>query len=294
MTAAQDGTTLEAQLERTLGLTITALVEWRQHLDDQRRGDELHALKRRIDELEEREANIEAKEEQLELELREAQQRVKAAEEQRLSAEEEAAEERKAMRLQIEDLQRQIADKQRQIDDLTDPDQGVPESVETFKELVVLAREHLQHIAVPESAERDLHHLDAAREAKLWAQKSWNGLRALDEYARNAKLFSGSFREWCEQGEARHSWPATDKKLAMSESRPVMENPKFRKQREFKISTDVKDSGFVVMEAHLKIAEGGGGNIPRIYFYDDSGGRSGKVHIGFIGPHRLVENPSGS
>ena len=44
------------------------------------------------------------------------------------------------------------------------------------------------------------------------------------------------------------------------------------------------------MHAHLKVAEGGGQNIPRIYFYDDAKGGTGKVHIGFIGPHRLVPN----
>jgi hypothetical protein len=44
------------------------------------------------------------------------------------------------------------------------------------------------------------------------------------------------------------------------------------------------------MVAHLKVAEGGGAQIPRIYFLDDTKGVTGKVHIGFFGPHRFVPN----
>lgn len=46
------------------------------------------------------------------------------------------------------------------------------------------------------------------------------------------------------------------------------------------------------MFAHLKVSEGGGQNIPRIYFHDDTKGVTGKVHIGFFGPHRFVPNKS--
>lgn len=52
------------------------------------------------------------------------------------------------------------------------------------------------------------------------------------------------------------------------------------------------EGGTQVMEAHVKIAEGGGETIPRLYFaYDDD---LGKVRVGFFGPHRLVPNPSAS
>ena len=46
------------------------------------------------------------------------------------------------------------------------------------------------------------------------------------------------------------------------------------------------------MEAHLKPVQGGGMQIPRIYFYDDTKGRTGKVHVGFIGPHDRMPNLS--
>jgi hypothetical protein len=44
------------------------------------------------------------------------------------------------------------------------------------------------------------------------------------------------------------------------------------------------------MFAHMKIQSGGGGNIPRLYFYDDTDGPTGKMHVGFVGPHRHVRN----
>ena len=44
------------------------------------------------------------------------------------------------------------------------------------------------------------------------------------------------------------------------------------------------------MDAHIKVAQAGGTLTPRIYFYDDTGGVTGKVHIGFIGPHKYLRN----
>ena len=165
-----------------------------------------------------------------------------------------------------------------------------PDTVETFAALVEAAREHLNHIELPASAERDLDALDAALEAEFWAQDAWLGLRALDEYARDVGDFTGGFWEWCKNSNAQHRWPASQKKLAMKESDSVTHSRDLSRKREFEVSTELQNSGRLVMHAHLKVAEGGGQNIPRIYFYDDAKGDTGKVHIGFIGPHRLVPN----
>jgi len=42
------------------------------------------------------------------------------------------------------------------------------------------------------------------------------------------------------------------------------------------------------MLARLNISEGGGSLAPRVYFCDDTGGATRKVHVGFVGPHHLV------
>ena len=163
-----------------------------------------------------------------------------------------------------------------------------PAAVESFAELVQIAREHLKHIELPQSAERELDKLDAAEEANFWADEAWKGLQALNEYARKAAEFKGGFWEWCKHAGAKHQWPAHADKLAMNESQTVTTSKDLSRAREFDVSTDVRPSGRIKMFPHLKIAAKGGENIPRIYFHDDAKGKTGKIHIGFIGPHRLV------
>ena len=41
-----------------------------------------------------------------------------------------------------------------------------------------------------------------------------------------------------------------------------------------------------------RIETGGGNDIPRVYFHDDTRGDTRTVHVGFIGPHYLVKNSS--
>jgi hypothetical protein len=145
----------------------------------------------------------------------------------------------------------------------------------------------LKRVALHPDAPREIETMDEEIEASNWAQVMWRGLRALDQYATEASEYNG-FWHWCEQS-GRSLWPANDKKLAMSESEAVMRGG-LAKYRTLPVTTAVRPDGRVVMQAHLKIASGGGPNIPRVYFYDDTKGRTRKVHVGFIGPHRLMPN----
>ena len=300
--------------EKSMQLTIDDLGRRESQLEGEvaaLRGRESE-LKTHVEQLEAKASRLEAKESQLEENVRRLQDERDTAADQaegmsaelaslreRLDAEHRRAQEEVARRLvaeqnleaQTDELRLRLAARGR-----SEPaaDSALPHAVETFSDLIDIAREHLECIELPNSAEQELDALDAAMEAKVWVQDAWLGLRALDEYAQNAEEFAGGFWEWCEHGEAENRWPATPKKLAMSESRTVMESRDLRLQREFEISTEVKAVGRVVMEAHLKVAEGGGQNIPRIYFHDDAKGSTGKVHIGFIGPHRLVPTKNSS
>lgn len=74
------------------------------------------------------------------------------------------------------------------------------------------------------------------------------------------------------------------------ESETVTDCERFSEQRCLPVDPRVDPSGRVHMWAHLKIAQGGGPTAPRVYFYDDTRGPTGKVHVGFIGPHRYMEN----
>ena len=167
---------------------------------------------------------------------------------------------------------------------------AIPAEATTCTEVAELAREHLPLVVLPEAACHDLDQLDTAVEGRAWAQAAWKGMRALQAYAEEAAEFNGGFYEWCKHTTNPWSWPATSKKLAMRESETVMNNDRLRSHRLLPVSETVDPSGRILMEAHLKIAEGGGNLASRIYFHDDTKGTTHKVHVGFFGPHHLMPN----
>lgn len=171
----------------------------------------------------------------------------------------------------------------------------IPDDVQDTSEAIFAAQAYLTDwVVLPDSAVREVDNLDTAPAAYAWGNATWRGLRSLAAYAeQRANGFDGGgFRDWCMLG-APFAWPATTKKLAMRESQTVEDSPKYWKPRTFKVSTDVRPGGEVVMWAHLKISEGGGDLAPRVYFHDDTGGETKKVHVGFVGPHYLVPNTKG-
>jgi len=170
-------------------------------------------------------------------------------------------------------------------------DGDLPDAVQDVSEAVTAAQEHLgEWVVVPDSAPRELDGIDSASNAYAWGNTTWSGLRALSAYAQAKKDgFPGDFWVWCERGEPL-AWPATNKKLAMRESETVQNNPRHMQARLFDVDPLVAEPGRIHMEAHLKISEGGGNLAPRVYFHDDTGGATGKVHVGFVGPHYLVPN----
>lgn len=173
-------------------------------------------------------------------------------------------------------------------------DASIPDEVQVTSEAVLAAQMYLpQWLAVPDTAARDLDEIDTAPTAYAWGNNTWRGLRALAAYAEDRAngWDKGGFWEWCASGPAL-GWPASSKKLSMSESETVQNNSKLARTRVFKIDKAVFDSGEVTMLAHLKISEGGGSLAPRVYFYDDTGGPTERVHVGLVGPHYLVPNKS--
>jgi hypothetical protein len=158
----------------------------------------------------------------------------------------------------------------------------------SISEALELARERLTGVVIPPGVERDVDDLDSHINAPAWGQLTWRGLRALHRYAE--ARYDGNFKQWCEQSGDPWVWPASQKKLALRESETVESNARFAEQRRFPVDPRVDPSGTIVMWAHLKIAEGGGPMAPRVYFHDDTRGETGKVHVGFVGPHRYTEN----
>jgi hypothetical protein len=166
----------------------------------------------------------------------------------------------------------------------------LPERATTLSEAAAFCQAHLPLVSLPDSAIHDLEQLDSAPEATAWAQTSWRGFRALQAYASEAATRNGGFFEWCQHTSHADNWPATSKKVSMSESESVMNNKAQRAARYLPVVAEISPDGRIEMFAHLKVAEGGGNNIPRIYFHDDTKGATGKVHVGFFGPHVYMEN----
>ncbi len=124
--------------------------------------------------------------------------------------------------------------------------------------------------------------LDEADRARVWAAKAWNGLRALNSYARAAREgFNGGFYQYCNSDRpGTVNWPR--KQIAMVESSRTMHT--WGSERIFQVPAEVSSSGHMEMQAHLKL-DSKGSTSPRIYFMDDTKGPTGKVIVGYVGPH---------
>jgi len=163
---------------------------------------------------------------------------------------------------------------------------------ETCAEAIDLANEHLCGVAVHPEAGQGLDGIDQAPSSRSWIREIWKGLVALSEYAQRPDEFSGDFWTWCDTSDNLFVWPASPVKLAMKESEDTFNRDRFRKNRVLPVDKAVQPGGRILMLAHLKIETGGGNDIPRVYFHDDTRGLTGKVHVGLIGPHYLVKNSS--
>ena len=87
-------------------------------------------------------------------------------------------------------------------------------------------------------------------------------------------------------------WPKVPKSwIGRHESQLTKSRARFRDLRTLPVAVEVDASGKVLMEEHVKI-EQGGRPAPRIHFFDDTGGASGKVHIGWFGDH--LDSPAKS
>lgn len=156
-------------------------------------------------------------------------------------------------------------------------------------EAIVQARE-LERVVIHDDAPREIGRLDSDEDSSLWGKRMYRFLLALEAYAKaKSEDFSGNFMTWCVDSGSDHSIPS--KFVALGESETVRKNRSLMQHRIFPVAPSVDSAGKMEMTAHLKVVAGGGMHIPRIYFHDDTM-NSGQIHVGFIGPHDLVPNPS--
>ncbi len=168
---------------------------------------------------------------------------------------------------------------------------GIPDDADNVETAILLAMDYLgDWLVLHADAPRDLDGINTAPQSTAWGNTAWRGFRALAAFATaRGEGFAGSFYDWC-KSDPPMGWPTSPKKLAMTESNTVQNNPALSGKRILPVSRDVDPTERILMLSHLKIAEGGGNLAPRIYFYDDTSGSTGKVHVGFVGPHVLMPN----
>lgn len=150
-------------------------------------------------------------------------------------------------------------------------------------EAVAQARVSLDMVEIHESVDAATANLDAHGD-ESWARRAWSAFQALDHYARMKREGSldGSFSTYCESGVGDFSIPASW--VAPSETKLTLENPRFRTLRTLPVVPEVNASGEILMAEHIKI-ERGGTPSPRIHYYDDTRGATGKIHVGWFGDH---------
>jgi len=171
------------------------------------------------------------------------------------------------------------------------PVYGVNEEIPVFEpaslvEVLDEARRSLPHVVIGGTDGPAIRlDLDHPAQARTWAAKAWDSLRALEDFARARSKgeFAGGFYEWCAQGSPGRLTIPTGM-LSMRESKSVVTRAKFSDRRTFAVPAEVNPGGQVLMESHVKLRPVGY-PAPRMYFHDDSGGATGKIWIGYLGGH---------
>lgn len=161
-----------------------------------------------------------------------------------------------------------------------DDEDWLPES---SVDALVAARESLPFLVIGPTEDGCVS-LDTHPKRGIWAKKIWNSLRALNDYCR-AKAeghFSGDITVY------RDNTPDGAIPLlaeyAPAESKSTSDDASLVAVRTFVVPTDVRSAGKMYMGQHVKVDKGGQ-SAPRIHLYDDSGGLTQRIYIGYIGPH---------
>jgi hypothetical protein len=136
---------------------------------------------------------------------------------------------------------------------------------EFCSEVVAEAQKRLDGVVFDDSVMAEAEMLDAHAE-ESWARKAWSAFQALNDYVLAKKNgFAGDFLAYNDQptdgAKIPKSW------IGRHESQTTKRNARFRDLRTLPISRDVDASGKVLMEEHVKIAQGGT-PAPRIHFYE--------------------------
>ena len=164
---------------------------------------------------------------------------------------------------------------------------GVPPLSEALRAFVREAG--LDGVAIADGALAELDELETAPDAAAVIPKILKAIVALDAYARDPRArLHPNFAYWCRNSGHPRAWFANQ--VVISEAEKVSEDWRFLAERYRPVSKALRSGGRMVMQSHLRISTGHSGHSPRLYFADDTGGATGRIHIGFAGPHRHMRS----
>lgn len=113
------------------------------------------------------------------------------------------------------------------------------------------------------------------------ARNAWRALVSLDSYARHHLAGEvKTFKEYTE-GVGPADCRIGAGKCVPTESAQTINQ--FGSHRLFPVPTDVDETGEVMMLAHIRLGQSDT-RAPRLHYYDDVDG-TGKIYVGYIGPH---------
>ncbi|MGH9102623.1 MAG: hypothetical protein ACRDYD_06530 [Acidimicrobiales bacterium] len=181
-------------------------------------------------------------------------------------------------------LENRLADIGQYVAGTPTPEDERPAVAGSCLEALELAQAHLDLVVVGDTT-TFADELDQHVKGGIWGRKAWLALRALQGYAK-AKASGqaqGNFLQYC-----RTSPPGFEvvpsEWIAASESETTTNNSRFREARVFQVPVEVSRDGKAYMEEHIRL-EKGSDPAPRIHFWDDTGGKTGKVYVGYLGRH---------
>lgn len=210
----------------------------------------------------------------------------------------------------LRDLRRETAALAREVADATpepavatDPDTTQPEPVPgqqerappppapepppagaTLTEVLTHARAVLRLVSVPSYVDGQAAALLNNFKAARWAERTWEALVSLEQYAQARKAGSPVFNLKDYLAAVDHPLVSVNQ-VRLHESESVRRRPRFRRERTFPVPTTVDEAGEAFFEPHIRIEARGRNLAPRMYFFDDLSGRSGQIHLGYLGPH---------
>jgi hypothetical protein len=159
-----------------------------------------------------------------------------------------------------------------------EPDPFVPD---WCGEVVSEAQKRLDMLVIPDSVRAGAEALDEHANAS-WGRRAWSAFQALQAYGEAKQTeFAGDFMAYCERSDGVKipaSW------IGRHESKITKETARFRDLRTLPVDREVSSEGEIFMEEHIKIQQGGTPS-PRIHYFDDTGGTTRKIHIGWFGDH---------